>query len=99
VAEQGKESVSGLGKDVQRSWSEHVAKVREDLESRKAEHDVHKAQRQADDAEDYASFAVDLAYSAVVEAEYAALDAVLARMDAEQLSSQAGTSGLARARS
>jgi hypothetical protein len=91
VAEEGKDSISGSGKDLQRSWSEHVAKVREDLESRKAEHDVHKAQRRADDAEDYASFEIDLAYSAVVEAEYAALDAVLARMDAEQLSSQAGT--------
>jgi hypothetical protein len=89
AADEGDEKITGFGRDLQRSWNEHIAKVREDLESRKAEHDVHKAQRRAERAEDYASFEIDLAYSAVVEAEYAALDAVLARMDAEQLSSQA----------
>jgi hypothetical protein len=89
AAEEGKEGISGFASDVQSSWNEHIAKVREDLESRKAEHDVHKAQKRAERAEDYASFEIDLAYSAVVEAEYAALDAVLARMDAEQLSSEA----------
>jgi hypothetical protein len=89
AAEEGKERTSDFASDVQSSWNAHIAKVREDLESRKAEHDVHKAQRRAERAEDYAAFEIDLAYSAVVEAEYAALDAVLARMDAEQLSSQA----------
>ena len=89
AAEKGDEKITGFAGDVQRSWNEHIAKVREDLESRKAEHDVHKAQKRAERAEDYASFEIDLAYSAVVEAEYAALDAVLARMDAEQLSTQA----------
>jgi hypothetical protein len=89
AAEEGNERITGFGSDLQSSWNKHIAKVREDLESRKAEHDVHKAQKRAERAEDYASFEIDLAYSAVVEAEYAALDAVLARMDAEQLSSQA----------
>jgi hypothetical protein len=89
AAEEGDERITGFGSDLQRSWNEHIAKVREDLESRKAEHDVHKAQKRAERAEDYASFEIDLAYSAVVEAEYAALDAVLARMDAERLSSEA----------
>ncbi len=89
AAEEGDERITGFGSDLQISWNKHIAKVREDLENRKAEHDVHKAQKRAERAEDYASFEIELAYSAVVEAEYAALDAVLARMDAEQLSSQA----------
>jgi hypothetical protein len=90
TAEQGEARVSSLGQDMQRSWNEHIARAREGIESKKAEHDVHTAQRRADDAEAYASFAIDLAYSTVVEAEYAALDAVLARMDADQLSAGAG---------
>jgi hypothetical protein len=88
--EEGKESVSGFGKDLQRSWDEHIAKIREDMESKKAKHDVHMAQMRADDAEAYASYSIDFAYSAVVEAEYAALDAVLARKDADELSAEAG---------
>ena len=94
AAEEGNERITGFGSDLQSSWNKHIAKVREDLENRKAEHDVHKAQKRAERAEDYASFEIELAYSAVVEAEYAALDAVLARMDAEQLLSQAGTAAL-----
>ncbi len=90
AAEEGNERITGFGKDLQRSWDEHVAKIREDMESKKAKHDVHMAQTRADDAEAYASYSIDFAYSAVVEAEYAALDAVLARKDAEQLSAEAG---------
>jgi hypothetical protein len=88
--EEGKERSSGFGKDLQRSWDAHIAKIREDMESKKAKHDVHTAQMRADDAEAYASYSIDFAYSAVVEAEYAALDAVLAREDAAQLSAEAG---------
>jgi hypothetical protein len=88
-AEKSKAGISGRLSDVQRSWNEHIARVREDLEDKRAKHDVHVAQRRADDAQEYASFAADHAYSAVVEAEYAALDAVLARMDADQLSEEA----------
>ena len=79
--------------DVQRSWNEHISRVREDLDDKRAKHDVHVAQRRADDAEAYALFATDHAYSAVVEAEYAALDAVLARMDADQMSEKAAPTG------
>ena len=92
-AEESKAGISGRLSDVQRSWNEQIARVREDLEGKRAKHDAHVAQRRADDAEAYASFATDLAYSAVVEAEYAALDAVLARMDAEQMSQQATAAG------
>jgi hypothetical protein len=85
-AETSKAEISGRLSDVQRSWNEHISRVREDLEDKRAKHDVHVAQRRADDAEEYAWFTADHAYSAVVEAEYAALDAVLARMDADQMS-------------
>jgi hypothetical protein len=89
-AEEGKAKVSGWWTDVQKSWNAQVARVREDVESKKEEHDVHMAQVRADDAEGYASFAIDLAYSAVVEAEYASLDAVLARKEADQMAAEAG---------
>jgi hypothetical protein len=92
-AEQSKAGISGRLSDVQRSWNEHISRVREDLDDKRAKHDVHVAQRRADDAEAYALFATDHAYSAVVEAEYAALDAVLARMDADQMSEEATPSG------
>jgi hypothetical protein len=92
-AETSKAGISGRLSEVQRSWNEHISSVREDLEDKRAKHDVHVAQRSADDAEAYASFATDHAYSAVVEAEYAALDAVLARMDADQMSEEATATG------
>ena len=41
-----------------------MAKVRERLDSRRAEHDAKRAQRRAEDAEDYAAYAVAFAYSA-----------------------------------
>jgi CHASE3 domain sensor protein len=67
-----------------------ISAAREEIATRKAEHDVHKARKVADEAEDQASFVIDLAYSAVVEAEYAALDAYLARAKADELSAAAG---------
>ncbi len=36
--------------ELQQSWDAHVAKVREALDSRRAEHDVKRAQRRAEDA-------------------------------------------------
>ena len=76
--------------DVQRSWNTRVAAAREEIASKKAEHDVHKARKMADEAADQASFVIELAYCAVVEAEYAALDAYLARKNADELSAAAG---------
>jgi hypothetical protein len=68
---------------IQRSWSDHVAQARRQMDARKARHDTKVAQRYAADAEDYANFMIDLAYSAIEESEYAALKAVLARQDAD----------------
>ena len=84
TVETGETKVANRWADLQRSWDAHVAKVRERLDSRRAEHDVKRAQKRAEDAEEYASYAAAFAYSTVVEAEYAALDAALARMDAER---------------
>jgi len=72
---------TGLGK----SWDEHVAAVRKNVDDRKAAHDLKVARRTADQADADASFAIDYAYAAVEEAEYAVLDATLARMEADEL--------------
>jgi hypothetical protein len=85
LAEENKGRISDRWADVQEAWNQAIAKVREDVEGRKAEHDLHTAQRRAERAEDDARFAIDFAYSAVVEAEYAVLDADLARMEADEL--------------
>jgi hypothetical protein len=69
--------------DVQRTWTGHVARVREDVEGKKAEMDAKKARHRANVAEDDAVAAVAFAESALEEAEYAVLNATLARMDAE----------------
>jgi hypothetical protein len=71
------------GDDVQRSWNDHVAQVRQRIDARKASHKAKVAERDAEGAEDYAEFAIDAAYSAIAEAEYAVLDAALYRMEAD----------------
>jgi hypothetical protein len=90
VAEKGEEQISDAWKEMQISWNNATAALRENIQNRKAEHDLHQAQRSADLAEDDAKFAIDFAYSAIGEAEYAVLDATLARKEAEELSQQAG---------
>jgi len=82
-AQKGKLSI--WWNDLQRSWDEHIEKMRSDIDERRAEHDVDRAQRRAENAEDDADFAIDYAYAAIEEAEYAVLDASLARMDADEL--------------
>jgi hypothetical protein len=90
TAEKGKGRISDHWESVQEAWNKTTAKVREDAESRKTEHDLHKAQWRADWAENDAPFAIDFAYSAIGEAEYAVLDASLARMEADEQSEEAG---------
>jgi hypothetical protein len=89
TAEKGKGGISDRWEGVQEAWNQAIAKVREDVEGRKTEHDLHNAQRRADWAEDDARFAIDFAYSAIGEAEYAVLDASLARMEADEQSEEA----------
>jgi len=89
-AEESRGNISAWWADVQKSWDAHAAELRDRVETKKAEHDVHVAQRRAENAEADAAFAIDFAYGAVVEAEYAVLDAVLARTEADELTQGAG---------
>ena len=84
-ADAGKDKLSVWWNDLQRSWDEHLAKIRDDVDRSRAEHDVDRAARRAERAENDALFAIDFAYAAIEEAEYAVLDADLARMEADQL--------------
>jgi hypothetical protein len=70
--------------NIQRSWDDHLARARERIDARKAQHAADRAESDADDAESYAAYSIDLAYSAIEEAEYAVLEAVLARADADE---------------
>jgi hypothetical protein len=88
-ADANRARISAWWHDVQRSWSQHVAAVKEDVTDRRAEHDVDRAKHKAENAEGDAAFAIDYAVAAIEEAEYAVLDASLARMEADEL---AGTS-------
>ena len=89
-AEAGKGRISAWWHDVQRSWNEHIAAIRDDVDRRRAEHDTERAKEYADQAEADASFAVDYASAAIDEAEYAVLDAALARKEADEMAAAPG---------
>ena len=84
-ADANRARISAWWHDVQRSWSQHVAALKEDMTDRRAEHDVDRANKRAENAEGDAAFAIDYAVAAIEEAEYAVLDASLARMEADEL--------------
>jgi DNA anti-recombination protein RmuC len=84
-AEDSKGKISAWWDSVQRSWNDHLAAVRENIDEKRSEHDLKTAQRAADSAEEDATFAIDFAFAAIDEAEYAVLDAELARMNADEL--------------
>jgi len=85
-AEASKNRLSVWWYDLQRTWNEHVAKIREDIDAKRTAHDVDRARRRAEGRADDAAFAIEFAYAAIEEAEYAVLDAELARMEADELS-------------
>jgi hypothetical protein len=91
TAEANKGKISDWWDGVQQSWNDHVATVRQNIDEKRAEHDLNAASRDADNAEDDAAFAIDYAYGAIEEAEYAVLDATLARMDADALAEGSGS--------
>jgi hypothetical protein len=70
--------------NIQHSWDDHLARARERIDARKAQHAADRTESDAEDAESYAAYSIDLAYSAIEEAEYAVLEAVLARADADE---------------
>ena len=75
--------ISASWNDLQKSWSNHMAQVRQGIDDKKGQRDARRAETRADDAEADALFAIDYAYGTVEEAEYAVLDAISARMEAE----------------
>jgi hypothetical protein len=83
--DEGEAEISAWWTDVGRSWDEHLARVRERVDTKKKQHDLKAAQRDADEATAYASYLIDYTYAAVEEAEYAVLDAVLAQREADEL--------------
>ena len=85
-AEANKNKLSVWWYDLLRTLNEHVAKIRDDIESKRAEHEVDRAERRAEHRADDAVFAVEFAYAAIEEAEYAVLDAALARTEADEAS-------------
>ena len=85
TVEDQKGKLSAWWARLQRSWDEHIAEVRRNIDERRASHNLEAAQREADGADEDAAFAVDYAYAAIEEAEYAVLDARLARMNADEL--------------
>jgi hypothetical protein len=76
--------VSTWWTDVQDDWNQHIAKIRQNVDDKMADHDAKRAERRAETAEDDAEAAVDFAYAALEEAEYAVLDAALARLEADE---------------
>ena len=90
AAEAEKDKVSEWWAGLQKSWSDHVAGVRRDVDAKRAELETKGALRDADIAEKDATFAVRFALAAVEEAEYAALYAPLARMDADSSAAKSG---------
>ncbi len=90
-AEENQTEISARWPDVQKAWNARVAAVREDIEAKKEEHDVHRAERRAEDAESDALYAIDFAYTTIGEAEYGALYAVARRTEAGELSASHAT--------
>jgi hypothetical protein len=86
AADAGRGKISDWWNDVQSSWSEHIAQIQKNVESKKGEIDLDRAKRRADNTEADAEFAIEFAYTAIGEAEYAVLDANLARKEADELS-------------
>lgn len=84
-ASESEGQISAWWDSVQRSWDDHLAAVRENIDDRKAAHDLNAAQWAAYQADIDASFAIDYAYAAIEEAQYAVLDADLAHVHVDEL--------------
>src|SRR5262245_26477383 len=78
------QKVSSWWDDQQRSWNEHLAKVRKHVDEKKSEHDFIHLENMAELAEADAGIAIDYAYSAIEEAEYSVLNAILARAEVQK---------------
>jgi hypothetical protein len=84
-ARQASQAEGNNWQEVRSDWDQHVKRIRERIDAKKAAHDAKVAEEDAEWAEADALDAIDFASSAVEEAEYAVLDAMLARKDADVL--------------
>jgi hypothetical protein len=75
--------------EVQNDWAQHVKRIRERIDAKKAEIDANVAESDAEWVEADAIDAVEFASAAIEEAQYAVLDAVLARKDADVMAAAA----------
>jgi malate synthase len=82
---QASDQAEGHWQEVRRDWDQHIKRMRERIDAKKAAFDADVAESDAEWAEADALAAIDLASSAVEEAEYAVLDAMLARKEADVL--------------
>ena len=71
------------GNEVQSDWDQHIQRIRERIDAKKAELDAKSAESDAEWAEADAYDAVQFAAAAITEAQYATLDAVMARRKAD----------------
>ena len=58
TVEDHKGKLSAWWTRLQRSWDEHIAEIRQNIDERRSSHNLEAAQREADSAEEDASFAV-----------------------------------------
>jgi hypothetical protein len=70
---------------VKSDWDQHIHRLRENVDAKKAAHDASVAEDNAEWAEADADDAVGFASAAIEEARYAVLDAVLARRKADAM--------------
>ena len=81
--------VSGQGdrewSKVKSDWDQHIQRIREKVDAKKAAQDASVAEDDAEWAESDAVDAVGFASAAIEEARYAVLDAVLARRKADAM--------------
>ena len=81
----GRAHVSQSWNEVQQSWSDHLATMRENLRGAKTAMDLQAAEDSAEDALGDAEAAIDFANGAIEEAEAAVLDAISARKQVDDL--------------
>ena len=85
TASSGQAHVSASWNELQKSWSQHIAKMHEDLRASKAALDATAAVTRAKDVDGDAMAAINFANGAIEEAEAAVLDAISAWMEADEL--------------
>jgi hypothetical protein len=82
-SQEATEDVERSWHEVGNDWDDHVKRLRQRVDAKKAAHDAKVAESDAEWAEADALDAISFASAAIEEAQYAVLDALLARKKAE----------------